>query len=218
MPPRSRPHTPGGGDGGDPPPPRRRPGGGSGNGGNARSIADAQAQTTGKARDGRAGTSDRSTGSGSPATPAGPPWRASDAVTGAGAGKDLSPPHRRHTVTGSRHGKISAENSVFLRGQEHLGARDVEAIAAGEGRWNSDTQRYEINGRSYGVEPSGRMFPDSGPGMVKLDRNEYAALKEIAQVNGDLSAAPQLTRAPRFASNPDAVAKAKAIYDGTYEP
>ena len=85
-------------------------------------------------------------------------------------------------------------------------------------RWNPETQRYEINGRSYGVEPSGTVFPDSGTGVVKLDRNEYAALVEIARAGGDPSRAPALTRDPRFVNNPGAVAKAKAIYDGTYVP
>ena len=113
---------------------------------------------------------------------------------------------------------IQADNTVYLRGNEEVAAMDVRGIAAGRATWNSETQRYEINGRSYGVEPSGTVFPDSGAGMVKLDRNEYAALREIVRAGGDLSAAPQLSRNPRFVDNPEAVAKAKAIYDGTYQP
>ena len=84
-------------------------------------------------------------------------------------------------------------------------------------RWNAATNRYEINGRSYGVEPSGTVFPDSGPGIVKLDRNEYAALTEIAKAGGDPARVPAFKFNPRFVNNPDAIAKAKAIYDGTYE-
>ena len=68
------------------------------------------------------------------------------------------------------------------------------------------------------MEHNGTVYPVSGTGMVKLDRNEYAALKEIVRADGDLSAAPQLSRNPRFTDNPESVAKAKAIYDGTYEP
>ncbi|WP_433300386.1 hypothetical protein ACQP2F_02950 [Actinoplanes sp. CA-030573] len=113
---------------------------------------------------------------------------------------------------------VQEDNTVFLRGHEHVGIEDVRGIAEGDGVWNPETQRYEINGRTYGVEPNGTAFPDSGAGMVKLDRNEYAALKEIVRAGGDLSKAPQLSRNPRFTENPDAVAKAKAIYDGTYEP
>ncbi|MEV0276324.1 hypothetical protein AB0I22_08070 [Streptomyces sp. NPDC050610] len=51
---------------------------------------------------------------------------------------------------------------------------------------------------------------------MKLDRNEYAALQQVAKAKGDISAAPQLTRNPRFTNNPGIVEKALAIYNGTY--
>lgn len=92
----------------------------------------------------------------------------------------------------------------------------MRQIAAGNATWLPRTQRYEVNGRSYGVEQSGTVFPDSGAGIAKLDRNEYAALKEIAKANGDLSKVPAFSKDPRFVNNPQAIAKAKAIYDGTY--
>jgi hypothetical protein len=96
--------------------------------------------------------------------------------------------------------------------------RTTPCICAATRAQQHRTQLYEIRGRSYGVEPNGTVYPVSGTGMVKLDRNEYAALKEIVRAGGDLSAAPQLSRNPRFVDNPEAVAKAKAIYDGTYQP
>ena len=74
----------------------------------------------------------------------------------------------------------------------------------------------EINGRKYGVEENGRTFPISGNGLVELDRNEYAALTEIAKAGGRTDV-PALTRNPRFANNPAAVEKAKQVYDGTYQ-
>jgi hypothetical protein len=52
---------------------------------------------------------------------------------------------------------------------------------------------------------------------VKLDRNEYAALTEIAKAGGDPAKVPAFQHNPRFVNNPDAIAKAKAIYDGTYQ-
>ncbi|MEV6846533.1 hypothetical protein [Actinoplanes sp. NPDC051411] len=67
------------------------------------------------------------------------------------------------------------------------------------------------------MEPGGTVYPDSGPGIVKLDRNEYAALTEIAKAGGDPAKVPAFTRDPRFIHNPDAIARAKAIYDGTYQ-
>ncbi|RPF33803.1 hypothetical protein [Streptomyces sp. TLI_185] len=62
------------------------------------------------------------------------------------------------------------------------------------------------------------MFPDSRNGIAKLDRNEYAALQQISKANGDISAAPQVTRDPRFTNNPGIVQKALDIYNGTYRP
>lgn len=107
-------------------------------------------------------------------------------------------------------------NSVILRGYERHVNQDVADIAASNATWRAQISRYEINGRTYEVEPSGRVFPDSGEGIVKLDRNEYAALQQIVKAKGDISAAPQLTRAPRFVNNPQAVQKALDIYNGTY--
>ncbi|MGK5679752.1 hypothetical protein [Actinoplanes sp. URMC 104] len=215
--PRSRPRGGQGGDDDGPPPPRRsRP---SHGGDDAESIRAAQDRVGNWAEDGRAGSSARGPGGRTtPDEPSGPPWRAADSVVGSARGLDVQPPHRRHTIAGARGGRVDEDNTVYLRGYEGVAAQDAQGIAAGEATWNTRTQRYEINGRSYGVEPSGRLFPDSGIGMVRLDRNEYAALKEIARADGDLSAAPQLSRNPRFTANPEAVARAKAIYDGTYEP
>lgn len=171
------------------------------------------------ARRGRSGTRGAG-GSGLPglAGSGGPPWPVASFVTGSARGADLNPPHRRHTITGARNGQVKENNTVYLRGHENVAAADVQGIAEGGATWNPETQLYEINGRSYGVEPNGTVYPVSGDGMVKLDRNEYAALKELVRAGGDLSTAPQLSRNPRFVDNPEAVAKAKAIYDGTYQP
>jgi len=123
---------------------------------------------------------------GAPTGSAGPPWPAAPSVTGAARGASPNPPHRRHTITGARNGRIDEDNTVFLHGYQNVAPQDVQAIAAGHATWNPQTQRYEISGRSYGVESNGTVFPDSGTGMVKLDRNEYAALKEIVRAGGDL--------------------------------
>jgi hypothetical protein len=165
---------------------------------------------------GNEGTSEAA-GAGTRPVPAGPPWPVADGVDGAARGKTLNPPNARHTVTGARSGMVRANNSVVLRGTEDAMRDDVAQIAAGNARWDPATNRYEINGRTYGVEPSGTVYPDSGPGIVKLDRNEYAALTEIAKAGGDPARVPAFTHNPRFLNNPDAIAKAKAIYDGTYQ-
>ncbi|MFG1805200.1 hypothetical protein [Streptomyces sp. NPDC049040] len=144
------------------------------------------------------------------------PWPTPDSVPGPAKGRSLRPPNARHTVSGAASGEVEADNSVILRGYQQQVNQDIADIAAGRAKFDEKSTRYEINGRTYGVEPTGTVYPDSGPGIVKLDRNEYAALKEIAKAKGNLEAAPQLTRAPRFTNNPEAVQKALAIYEGTY--
>ncbi|GAA2564183.1 hypothetical protein GCM10010435_40550 [Winogradskya consettensis] len=146
----------------------------------------------------------------------GPPWPVSDGVTGPARGKDLRPPNNRHTVAGARSGQVRGDNTVILRGNEQAVRDDVREIAAGNAEWDDAAAVYRVNERSYRVEPQGTVFPVSGPGLVYLDRNEYAALKEIAKARGDPAQVPAFTQNPRFTSNPDAITKAKAIYDGTY--
>jgi hypothetical protein len=148
------------------------------------------------------------------------PWPVVSKVEGPAAGKNLKAPNARHTVSGAAHSgrNISEANSVILRGYEQNINQDIADIAAGKATWDEDISRYEINGRTYGVEDTGTMYPDSGKGIAKLDRNEYAALQQIAKAKGDISAAPQLAHAPRFVNNPQAVQKALDIYNGTYPP
>jgi hypothetical protein len=155
-------------------------------------------------------------GGGAGAGPGKGPWPAASGVRGPAAGKDLKPPHPRHTISGAAHGEVKEANSVVLRGYEQDINKDVADIAAGRATFQQSTNRYEVNGRLYGVEDTGRVYPDSGKGIVKLDRNEYAALQQVVKAKGDLSAAPQLTRNPRFTQNPGVVQKALDIYNGTY--
>ncbi|MFF8928215.1 hypothetical protein ACF1AO_13190 [Streptomyces longwoodensis] len=143
-------------------------------------------------------------------------WPAREDIPGPAAGQELKRPNSRHTISGAGSGEIKERNSLILRGYSDEIDRDIAAIAEGKANLAKDGNRYEINGRTYGVEPGGRVYPDSGPGIVNLDRNEYAALQQLVKAKGDISAAPQLTRNPRFVNNPQAVQKALAIYNGTY--
>jgi len=164
-------------------------------------------------------TAMRSSTPGSGATGSGPgkgPWPTGGNLVGPAANKSLKFPNARHTVSGSASGEIKAANSVILRGHEQDIAKDISNIAAGKATFNEKTQHYEINGRSYAVEGSGTVYPVKGAGIVELDRNEYAALQQVAKAKGDISAAPQLTRNPRFTNNPGIVEKALEIYNGTY--
>jgi hypothetical protein len=163
-------------------------------------------------------TADGGTEGGSRGTYGPGEWTAQADMKGPAAGKVLKRPHSRHTPGGAAHaGKhVEKKNSVILRGYSKQVDADIEGIANGQAKYIKETDRYEINGRTYGIEPSGRVYPDSGPGIAVLDRNEYAALQQIAQAKGDVSAAPQLSKNPRFVNNPEAVQKALDIYNGTH--
>ncbi|MER6114769.1 hypothetical protein [Streptomyces sp. NPDC001743] len=101
-----------------------------------------------------------------------------------------------------------------MRGHEGEVAQDIEGIAAGRAKWMESLTRYKINGRTYAIEDNGTVFPDSGPNIVNLNRVEYAALRQIVRARGDISAAPQLARNPKFLQNPEAIEKALKIYNG----
>ncbi|MFJ2215981.1 hypothetical protein [Streptomyces sp. NPDC087864] len=143
-------------------------------------------------------------------------WDTIPQVTGPAAGKALKPPHPRHTVAGAKHGKVSERNTIILKGNEKAVDDDIQGIAEGKADLLDDKNTYEINGRRYRVEGNGRTYPVSGKGLVEMDRNEYAALKEIARAGGRTDS-PALTRDPRFTEHPEAVEKAKNVYDGTYQ-
>ena len=144
-------------------------------------------------------------------------WQARDDIPGPARGKVLKFPNKRHTVSGASSGQVKERNTVILRGNEGLVRADIEGIATGRATLSADGNTYEINGRTYEVEGSGTVFPKSGPGLVEMDRIEYAALKEIAAKKGDLGKSKQLQRDPKFVDNPAKVEKAKAVYDGTYK-
>ncbi|MEV5984000.1 hypothetical protein AB0L85_03180 [Streptomyces sp. NPDC052051] len=144
-------------------------------------------------------------------------WTARGDIPGPAAGEELKRPNARHTISGVAGREIKEKNSIILRGYSREIDKDIAGIAEGRAKLTAGGNRYEINGRTYGVEPGGRVYPESGPGIVNLDRNEYAALQQVVKAKGDINAAPQLTRNPRFVNNPQAVQKALDIYNGTYQ-
>ena len=144
--------------------------------------------------------------------PEGPPWPAGDDIAGSARGKGLRPVNKRHTVSGVKSGPAKAENSLILPGYEQAVKDDIAQIAAGHADWDPVTQRYTINGRSYGIEPSGTVFPGAGDGIVNLSRNEYSALKELIKAAGDPEKVPAFTRAPHFVNDPQSIAAALALF------
>ena len=119
------------------------------------------------------------------------------------AGKTpLKPPNNRHELDRIRPNSRSRDrNTVVLPGTDV--AKDLEDIAAGRGHWNAERNCYEVNGRSYGVESGGTVFPISGPGLVNLSRLEYKALKQLIASDGDITAAREALRQDPYVSEAD---------------
>ncbi|MEC4016749.1 hypothetical protein [Streptomyces sp. H27-D2] len=116
-----------------------------------------------------------------------------------------------------KNGAPDEKNTVILPETKAAVKADIAEIAAGRAFFDRVSQRYTVNGRSYVIEPTGRVFPDSGPGLVPLNRVEYTALKHIMRANGDMSKLQVMfSKAPQFRENPQAVEKALALYRKYY--
>lgn len=144
--------------------------------------------------------------------PDGPPWPARDDIPGAARGKTLNPPNKRHTVSGVKSGQVKGDNSLILKGYEQSVHEDIAGIAAGNAEWDPVSQRYSINGRSYGIEPTGTVFPVEGDGIINLGRNQYAALQHLIKAGGDPAAVPAFSRSPQFLKDPESVETALDLY------
>jgi hypothetical protein len=82
-------------------------------------------------------------------------------------------PHQRHFAARIRQStRTKARNSVLESWVDV--AADVEAINAGRAVRQSD--RFVVNGRTYGVEPTGTLYPIAGPGVHRLSRGAFNAL------------------------------------------
>ena len=180
----------GGGSGGGGPPRRRPPAGGLGD---DDSVAGAQRRVAEVLRLGRPGSAGASSGS---------PAEGAELVKGPAAKISLKPPNSRHNLNNVRpKSPAKDKNTVVLPGTDVAG--DLAGIAAGRGRWVEETSRYEINGRTYAVESTGTVFPDSGPGLVNLSRSEYKVLKQLIGSDGDVDAARDALRRDPSISDAD---------------
>lgn len=89
------------------------------------------------------------------------------------ARKFKAPNAKRHKSQSVRYTSSAAKekNSVVEPG---LIAEDMKAIEAGLALFKGD--RLTVNGRTYGVESNGTLFPIEGPGVHTLSRSEFKAL------------------------------------------
>jgi hypothetical protein len=91
--------------------------------------------------------------------------------------KRLLPPHPRHYVRRvTQRTRTKRANSVIESRIDV--AADIAAINAGRAvrATVGGVVQYLVNGRSYGVEPTGRAYPISGPGIHQLDRLSFKAI------------------------------------------
>ena len=125
---------------------------------------------------------------GSGSAPRGPGASGVGSVRGPAAKIPLKPPNKRHDLNSIRPGNPAKEkNTIVLPGTDV--AADLADISAGRGTWIPKSNRYEVNGREYLVEPTGTVIPASGPGFVNLSRAEYKVLKQLIGSGGDVGAA-----------------------------
>ncbi|MEU9006264.1 hypothetical protein AB0D15_31100, partial [Streptomyces sp. NPDC048551] len=90
-------------------------------------------------------------------------WPAKEDIVGTARGKDLMYPNSRHNLSGIRGGQVDTKNTIILPETKELVKQDISEIAAGRAEYDPLTQKYTVNGRTYGVEHTGRTFPVSGP-------------------------------------------------------
>lgn len=104
--------------------------------------------------------------------------RAARKIPGPAAHGIRPPTPSRHLLARiGRSTRLANKNTVILPGVDV--DADLEAIRTGRAHWNADTSRYEINGRTWGVEDNGTVFPASGPGLAELTRSQLKALRAL---------------------------------------
>jgi hypothetical protein len=86
-------------------------------------------------------------------------------------------PGRHRLARIGRSSQPAEKNTVILPSVDV--ESDLEAIRTGRAHWNAATSRYEVNGRTWGVESNGTVFPASGPGLEELSRSQFKALKNL---------------------------------------
>jgi hypothetical protein len=119
-----------------------------------------------------------------------------------------APVRSRHALNAiGKRSVIKRRNSVVLPEVDMVYETDLirrgHAEALGNNRWR-------INDRVYVREEreAGTLFPESGPGIVLLTRNEYKALVTLARYNGFTEqAARELERTPDISSKDIEIAR-----------
>ena len=92
-------------------------------------------------------------------------------------------PHARHSLTGIHAGSFAKHRNSFTEPWVDVRA-DIDAINRGEGYFNARNRRTWINGRIYGMHENGTTWPESGTGVIQINRGTFNALTIIQGYNG----------------------------------
>lgn len=87
-------------------------------------------------------------------------------------------PSSRHTLTKVTQGTLPRDVDTVVEARVDVNA-DVAAINDGKAVAEvspSGVRTYRVNGRVYGVEPNGTLYPMTGDGLIVLNRNEFKIL------------------------------------------
>ncbi|HEX8434709.1 hypothetical protein [Archangium sp.] len=122
-------------------------------------------------------------------------------------GSFKAPNAKRHKIQSVRYSSSAAKekNSVVEPG---LIAEDMKVIEAGLALVEGD--RLTVNGRTYGIEPGGTLFPIEGPGIHTLSRSEFKALGVLNEFGDGTERATKIF-AHDPALTPEAVERARSI-------
>jgi hypothetical protein len=82
-------------------------------------------------------------------------------------------PASRHYIRNVRQNSYVRDRNTVIEPWVDIDA-DVGAILVGNAARAGDT--FEFDGRRWGVESNGTLYPISGPGFIRLDRESYRAL------------------------------------------
>jgi hypothetical protein len=100
--------------------------------------------------------------------------------------KVLAPLASRHRLSALSHRtRVKVVNSVAMPWVDMVA--DTAAIRRGDAE-PLDNDRWRVNGRIYAREgnANGRLYPESGDGIVVLRRAEFRALLILNRYNGDM--------------------------------
>src|SRR5262249_58597499 len=87
-------------------------------------------------------------------------------------------PAPRHTLKKVTQTSVAKDLNTVIEPRVNV-AEDVEAINQGKavaGMTPDGIRTYTVNGRTYGMEAGGTLFPMTGDGFILLNRNAYKIL------------------------------------------